>query len=43
MDLFSRGEPLARELLMLDVDALTPQKALKKLGELKQKAEGLYT
>jgi DNA mismatch repair protein MutS len=42
MDLFSSGEPLARELLALNVDALTPQKALKKLGELRRRAEGLY-
>jgi DNA mismatch repair protein MutS len=39
MDLFFTGDPVIRELLSLDVDSLTPQKALKKLGELKKKAE----
>jgi DNA mismatch repair protein MutS len=41
MDLFARGDPLARELLALNVGALTPQKALRKLGELRKKAESL--
>jgi len=40
MDLFFTGDPVTRELLSLDMDSLTPQKALKKLGELKKKAEG---
>jgi DNA mismatch repair protein MutS len=40
MDLFFTGDPVTRELLSLDIDSLTPQKALKKLGELKKKAEG---
>ncbi|MGO9016033.1 MAG: DNA mismatch repair protein MutS [Dissulfurispiraceae bacterium] len=40
MDLFFTGDPITRELLSLDMDSLTPQKALKKLGELKKKAEG---
>ncbi len=40
MDLFFTGDPVTRELLALDMDSLTPQKALKKLGELKKKAEG---
>jgi DNA mismatch repair protein MutS len=41
MDLFFSGDPLALDLLGLDVAGLTPQKALKKLRELKAKAERL--
>jgi DNA mismatch repair protein MutS len=41
MDLFFPGDPLALDLLGLDVAELTPQKALKKLRELKAKAERL--
>lgn len=41
MDLFATGDPIALELLNLDVETLTPQKALKKLMELKKKAEGI--
>lgn len=40
MDLFFSGDPVTRELLGLDLDALTPQKALKVLAALKKKAEG---
>jgi DNA mismatch repair protein MutS len=40
MDLFLSGDPIAIELLTLDIDSLTPQKALKVLKELKKKAEG---
>lgn len=40
MDLFFAGDPIARELLSLDIENLTPQKALRKLKELKGKAEG---
>lgn len=40
MDLFFEGDPITLELLSLDIDSLTPQKALRKLGELKKKAEG---
>jgi len=40
MDLFFAGDPLMVELARLDIDALTPQKALRKLKELKKKAEG---
>ncbi len=39
MDLFSIGDPVKIELLNLDIDSLTPQKALKKLKELKRIAE----
>jgi len=39
MDLFFAGDPIARELLQLDVDAISAQKALKKLKELKKMAE----
>jgi len=39
MDLFFAGDPITRELLSLDIENLTPQKALKKLAELKKKAE----
>ncbi|HSB51067.1 MAG TPA: hypothetical protein VLD40_00280, partial [Dissulfurispiraceae bacterium] len=42
MDLFFTGEPLALQLLALDLDSLTPQKALKKLRELRKTAEDLY-
>ncbi|NTU42841.1 MAG: DNA mismatch repair protein MutS, partial [Nitrospirales bacterium] len=41
LDLFSTADPLAAELLRLDINGLTPLKALKKLAELKEKAEGL--
>ncbi|MGE5237931.1 MAG: DNA mismatch repair protein MutS [Chloroflexota bacterium] len=41
MDLFFTGEPLALQLLALDLDSLTPQKALKKLRELRKTAEDL--
>jgi len=40
MDLFSSGDPIKDELMNLDMESLTPQKALKKLAELKRKAEG---
>jgi DNA mismatch repair protein MutS len=40
MDLFFSGDPIAVELLKVDVNSLTPQKAIKKLIELKRKAEG---
>ncbi|MBI3592358.1 MAG: DNA mismatch repair protein MutS, partial [Nitrospirae bacterium] len=40
MDLFFAGDPVTRELLNLDIESLTPQKALKKLMELREKAEG---
>ncbi|MBF0559049.1 MAG: DNA mismatch repair protein MutS [Nitrospirae bacterium] len=39
MDLFFTGDPVTAELLSLDVDSLSPQKALKKLLELRKKAE----
>jgi DNA mismatch repair protein MutS len=39
MDLFFAGDPIARELLQLDVESLSAQKALKKLKELKKLAE----
>jgi len=39
MDLFFAGDPIARELLQLDVEAISAQKALKKLKELKKMAE----
>jgi DNA mismatch repair protein MutS len=41
MDLFFAGDPITRELLSLDIENLTPQKALKKLAELRKKAEGM--
>ncbi|MCL4491129.1 MAG: DNA mismatch repair protein MutS [Nitrospirae bacterium] len=41
MDLFFTGDPITSELLNLDLESLTPQKALKKLAELKKKAEGI--
>lgn len=41
MDLFFAGDPITRELLGLDIENLTPQKALKKLAELRKKAEGV--
>ncbi len=40
MDLFFAGDPITHELLSLDIENLTPQKALKKLAELRKKAEG---
>lgn len=39
MDLFFAGDPIKCELLSLDIKNLTPQKALKKLAELKKKVE----
>lgn len=39
MDLFFAGDPVTLELLSLNVDSLSPQKALKKLVDLKKKAE----
>ncbi len=39
MDLFSTGDPIATEIRSLDTERLTPQKALKKLIELKKKLE----
>ncbi len=41
MDLFFSGDPIKLELLGIDTENLTPQKALKKLAELRKKAEGL--
>lgn len=41
MDLFFTGDPITMELLNLDMENLTPQKALKKLKELREKAECL--
>ncbi|MGO9613542.1 MAG: DNA mismatch repair protein MutS [Dissulfurispiraceae bacterium] len=40
MDLFFAGDPVMVELARLDIDALTPQKALRKLKELKKRVEG---
>lgn len=39
MDLFFSGDPITLELLNLNIDNLSPQKALKKLKELRKKAE----
>lgn len=39
LNLFFAGDPITVELLNMDLDSLTPQKALKKLRELKNKAE----
>jgi len=39
MDLFFAGDPIARELLQLDIEGLSAQKALKKLKELRKLAE----
>ncbi len=39
MDLFFAGDPITIELLSLNVENITPQKALKKLKMLKEKAE----
>jgi len=39
MDLFSSGDPVTVELINLDVSSLKPQDALRKLKELKKKAE----
>ncbi|MCX7724992.1 MAG: DNA mismatch repair protein MutS [Thermodesulfovibrio sp.] len=36
LDLFMQGDPIKTELLKIDVDKLTPQKAIKKLKELKE-------
>ncbi|MEW6740243.1 MAG: DNA mismatch repair protein MutS [Nitrospirota bacterium] len=41
MDLFFAGDPITRELLSLDIENLTPQKALRKIVELRKKAEGV--
>lgn len=40
MDLFTTGDPVTQELLMIDMETMTPQKALKTLAALKKKAEG---
>ncbi|MCC6345558.1 MAG: DNA mismatch repair protein MutS [Nitrospirales bacterium] len=40
MDLFSGIDPLAADLLSIDMESLTPQKALKRIVELRTKAEG---
>lgn len=40
MDLFFEGDPIVMELLSLNMESITPQKALKKLKELKEKAKG---
>ena len=39
MDLFITSDPMTTELLGLDLENMTPQKALKKLIEMKKKAE----
>ncbi|MBF0329386.1 MAG: DNA mismatch repair protein MutS [Nitrospirae bacterium] len=39
MDLFAVADPLTNELLNIDISNLTPQKALKKLADLRKKAE----
>jgi DNA mismatch repair protein MutS len=39
MDLFFSGDPITLELLNLNIENLSPQKALKKLKELRKKAE----
>ena len=39
MDLFSTGDPVTVELMNLDVSAMKPQDALRKLRELKKKVE----
>ena len=39
MDLFSAGDPVTVELMNLDVSAMKPQDALRKLRELKKKVE----
>ncbi len=41
MNLFFSEDPVTAELLNLDLNSVTPQKALKKLAELKKKAEGM--
>lgn len=40
MDLFFAGDPITLELLSINMEDMTPQKALKKLRELKEKADG---
>ncbi|MDX9714176.1 MAG: DNA mismatch repair protein MutS [Dissulfurispiraceae bacterium] len=40
MDLFCQGDPLKAELMKLDTQSLTPQKAVKILQKLKSMAEG---
>ncbi|MCI0469647.1 MAG: DNA mismatch repair protein MutS, partial [Nitrospirae bacterium] len=42
MSLFMSDDPITSEILKLNIDELTPQAALKKLGELRKKAEGLF-
>jgi DNA mismatch repair protein MutS len=42
MDLFFSGDPITLELLNIDIKNLTPQKALKKLNELRKKAERYF-
>ncbi|HTZ17575.1 MAG TPA: DNA mismatch repair protein MutS [Dissulfurispiraceae bacterium] len=39
MDLFSAGDPVTVELMNLDISAMKPQDALRKLKELKKKVE----
>ncbi len=39
LDLFFQGDPIKNELSKIDIDSLTPQKALKKLKELKDLLE----
>ncbi|TAN41837.1 MAG: DNA mismatch repair protein MutS [Nitrospirae bacterium] len=39
MDLFAGADPLTNELLNIDISNITPQKALKKLADLRKKAE----
>jgi DNA mismatch repair protein MutS len=40
MDLFCQGDPLKAEIMKLDLQSLTPQKAVKILQNLKSMAEG---
>jgi DNA mismatch repair protein MutS len=39
MDLFSTGDPITVELMNLDISSMKPQDALRKLKELKKRAE----
>lgn len=41
MDLFFTGDPIVLELLNINIESLTPQKALKRIIELRKKAEGI--
>lgn len=41
LNLFFSGDPVIKELLDLNIETLTPQRAVKKLMELREKAEGL--